>query len=578
MRIKRQNKSLTMYQRFFRVIIGIVVTALLILGTSIYVLVYTIIKADNEKANVTTLSVSERVLIDKINTFKSIGRMILSNPNVQEQLGKLGENAEEDYFIPIRSTAFLYEALSDFTSEINNIQSIYLYDKYGRLFFLDSNMAGVRVQEKLSYDSILKSDWYKKVQESDGKEVFFTNNVISNSSIDTFSCAKVLKNLDNFQDIGLLILNIRKDSLAAIFPDAVGNTDCYMIADAENGNILYQNRNLQAYKDIINSNALPSLSEIEDNGFVQVSISNQKLGWNLIYLIKKSELFRKIKLIGFVAVVILCFTILGAALAAKYLAGAITRPLKQLNALIIEVGQGKRNLKEDFRDDEIGKIGKEFCKMVTDKLEADEKLVQFELMQKDAEFQLLQSQINPHFLYNALDSIYWMAILKKENEIAEMTNALSETFKLNLNKGEKITTVRKELDLIKDYLTIQNFRYDGKFAYDLNVAEDLMDYPIIKLILEPFVENAVIHGIEPKCGDGHIWISGYLDRDKLIFCIKDDGIGTEKQEEEWNGYGIRNVVGRIHLYYGPEYGIKFHSSRTDGTEVTVCIPYQKERG
>jgi len=189
---------------------------------------------------------------------------------------------------------------------------------------------------------------------------------------------------------------------------------------------------------------------------------------------------------------------------------------------------------------------------------------------KELELVALQQRINPHFLYNTLDSLYFMAIIKQDDDIAKMVLALSNTFKLSLNKGDKFITVRDELNRIKEYMTIQNMRYNNRFDLILDL-EEIEDYKIITFILQPFVENAMYHGLEAKIGKGYIKIEGYQEDGNLYFAIKDNGIGIADLSILDTGYGVKNVKERIKLFYGDEYGVSFASEPYVGTTVTIVV-------
>lgn len=254
----------------------------------------------------------------------------------------------------------------------------------------------------------------------------------------------------------------------------------------------------------------------------------------------------------------------------------MTKPLNKLRENIIKVGEGERFLESDFADDEIGMIGQEFNKMVNEKLALSDKVTQIELKNKQAELELLQSNINPHFLYNTLDSLYWMAIIHEADDIAELTKAMSDIFKIALSKGDKFIPVSKELDFVKSYLYIQNIRFDGKIKYYIQADEELMNYPVIKLLLQPFVENAVYHGIEPKIGDGTIGIKVYQKDDRICFEISDDGVGMESEDALQKGYAVRNSIERIRLIYGENAEVKFYSRLNEGTKVQISFTKEKD--
>ena len=262
---------------------------------------------------------------------------------------------------------------------------------------------------------------------------------------------------------------------------------------------------------------------------------------------------------------------------AHMIAMKIYMPLKKLERTMQSVEEGTRNITEEFDDSEIGLLGQKFKEMVNNNLVLRERLLYAKIRQREQELHLLQEQINPHFLYNALDALYCMAIVHEEDEIATMVAALSDNFKLSLNKGSNLIMVKDEIQHIRSYITIQNMRYKDRFHLKIQVDEDLMEKKILKLLLTPFVENAVYHGLETKMGDGNIWITGQVNENRIIFTIIDDGVGIDDMSKLDKGYGINNVRERIKLYYGENSEVTITSEPGKGTRVKIILAENEMR-
>lgn len=224
-------------------------------------------------------------------------------------------------------------------------------------------------------------------------------------------------------------------------------------------------------------------------------------------------------------------------------------------------------------EDEVGKIGHQFISLYNRNNELMVELYESQIKEKEAELKTLQSHINPHFLYNTLNSIFWMAEKAKMKPIAKMAIHLANIFKLTLNDGEYITSVKNEIDQVKSYLDIQNIRYDNRIQYQINVDENLYDERIIKLLLQPLVENAVYHGLEMKPGGWEIIINGKQENHSLVFEVIDNGIGFDRNVvlKQRTGYALKNINERIRLQYGPGYGLTIHSEEGQGTTVSLRI-------
>lgn len=207
---------------------------------------------------------------------------------------------------------------------------------------------------------------------------------------------------------------------------------------------------------------------------------------------------------------------------------------------------------------------------------------------KSAELEALQAQINPHFLYNTLDMLKWMARNGMTDEIGQVVTSLSKFYKLSLSMGNTVISIRDELLHVSSYMQIQSTRYVNKILLDIQVDEEIMEYGILKITLQPIVENAIIHGI--LCTEeesGTIRITGGLEKGDIVIIVSDDGEGMSpdivsklltndlNNRTRGSGYGLRNINERIHLFYGPGYGLAFDSKPGIGTAVTIRIPVQK---
>ncbi|MFC6604272.1 sensor histidine kinase [Ectobacillus funiculus] len=182
------------------------------------------------------------------------------------------------------------------------------------------------------------------------------------------------------------------------------------------------------------------------------------------------------------------------------------------------------------------------------------------------------------FLYNTLNSIFWMAEKAKVKPIAKMAVSLSKLFQLTLNNGKHITSVRNEIEQVNSYLQIQNIRFDNKIEYLIDVDPSILDEKIIKLLLQPIVENAVQHGLEQQKDQGKIIIKGVKKEGMMVFEVTDNGVGFNSEEVflKNQGYALKNINERIKLYYGPEFGLSITSKSNIGTKVVLTIGIKSE--
>ena len=248
--------------------------------------------------------------------------------------------------------------------------------------------------------------------------------------------------------------------------------------------------------------------------------------------------------------------------------------------------------------DELGMVTRAFNTMVENldlyitrtkaSMEKEQQMMERELLMenhlKEAQLKYLQSQINPHFLYNTLDSIIWMAEGGKTKEVVLMTSSLARLLRQSISNEDELVSIKREVDYARSYLTIQKMRYQDKMEFEIHVEEEILEQQIIKLVLQPVVENAIYHGIKYKDGKGLIKITGVHRSGCINLTVYDNGKGMEPEVLEHifdpktghkskSGIGISNVQMRLQLYYGKEYGISYKSIPGEGTAATIRIPF-----
>ena len=268
---------------------------------------------------------------------------------------------------------------------------------------------------------------------------------------------------------------------------------------------------------------------------------------------------------------------------------SITRPIRKLSEVTDQVAKGDLTVRSDVRNGVEASMLSDSLNAMIDKInELLEQVTKEQTRLRKAEFELLQSQINPHFLYNTLDAIIWLAESGEQKKVVSMVGSLSEFFRTSLNQGKDIISIKEELQHVRSYLEIQQVRYQDILKYEIDVPEELNKYLIPKITIQPLVENALYHGIKNKRGLGRIVINGKLEKDFFLLQIEDNGIGIKEgrleqvrkgiQDKVLTGtdiYGLYNVNERIRLNFGEKYGISIESTYGEGTIVKVILPYME---
>ncbi len=292
------------------------------------------------------------------------------------------------------------------------------------------------------------------------------------------------------------------------------------------------------------------------------------------------------------SVIVFAIILIGTVLINRRIVLSITEPISGLCEMTRRAGKGDFAVRApEGGNDELAVLNQGFNQMVEriGNLVEDIRVEQLNL--RATELKLLQAQINPHFLYNTLDTIIWLAEAGQKEQVVMMVSTLSDFFRTTLSKGRDYITVKEETAHIRSYLTIQQFRYRDILEYEIDIPAELEEYQILKLTLQPLVENALYHGIKNKRGLGHILVSGKKQGDHLVFTVRDNGKGMDperlayvqrlisgelKDEDAPSGFGLFNVNQRLQLNYGPEYGLILASEEGEWTEVNVIIPAVKK--
>ena len=456
------------------------------------------------------------------------------------------------------TTVKILSSLDKLISSDSLFSSVALFDVDGYAQ-ITSNLTGNTMDfQYRDKNSALHESWFQSAIAEKGKEIFWGSDVLNPYSKHKISIIKLLNNTYSFQPVGVLVITVDKSFVSSLMDDWNINQKTYSlkIVDPKQNNMLIYSRGDQdSYK----------------GKSLHMGYTNYSTGWRIESCILEQALSQDYLYIRSTAVILIISIFLLSICISWLISSKINRPLKHLSQAIEHLGTTSEKMDETFKNGEIGDIGNFLQNTVNSNLMLHDKLHEANIKEKEAQLLLLQSQINPHFLYNTLDSLYSMAIIHGTDDVADMVAALSEMFRLSLNEGKKVIKLKEELNYIKKYMHIQNIRYNNKFNLLINIDDSLENIYILKFLIQPFVENAVYHGLELKMGKGTIEIDCQIHSD-LIIIIRDDGIGIKDVKNFTPGYGIQNVKERIRLFYGDSYGIFIKNRCPSGTEIEIKIP------
>lgn len=346
-----------------------------------------------------------------------------------------------------------------------------------------------------------------------------------------------------------------------------------------------------------NGDVVLNVNPMEGDGGRRVSLRAENDFWSIVLEQPHAELFEQPRKLQQYTYFIIAISVVLAVWTAWIVYSGISRPLYRLSGALRKFSGGDLKVNISHRrKDEIGALMDAFNQMAEAQRKLIEQDYEKELRLARSEFALLQSQINPHFLYNTLDSIYSAAVTDQMPEVSEMVYNLAHFFRVSLGKGKDAFTLEETLQHLMYYIRVQQIRMDH-FTVQMDIAEETRSIPIVKLLLQPIVENAIVHGLAPSAGGGALIIRSRLEPDLLKIVIEDTGIGIEAPlladiRAELNGitafsyrsndipfqrhFGLKNVKSRMKLYYGERADLQIESVFGEGTRVTLTLPTGKE--
>jgi len=391
---------------------------------------------------------------------------------------------------------------------------------------------------------------------------------------------------------GILLVDLNFKSIEQLCRRvSLGRRGYIYIVDSE-GNIVYHPQQQLVYMGLKYENNDEILKH-NYGSFLQNYNGEKRLvtiktvnytGWKIVGISYMDELIATKKDINsYVWYTVICGIIFIIAIFA-FISAKISQPIKELKKSMKLVEEGNFDINIDVKgEDEVVQLSKTFNIMVSKIRElVNQNMLEQEAKRK-SELNALQAQINPHFLYNTLDSVVWMAENGKSQDVITMVTALARLFRISISRGKNIISVEQELEHARNYMIIQKIRYKNKFHFEIDAPPEVLGYSTLKLILQPIIENAIYHGIEYMVDEGLIKISVKIEEDKLVYTISDNGLGMKQEVLEnilsyesknigGSGVGVKNVHERIQLSFGKEYGLKIESELEEGTTVIITIP------
>ncbi|QTH41016.1 sensor histidine kinase [Cohnella sp. LGH] len=513
---------------------------------------------------------------------------------VSQELNKLisNPNADQyDFFLARTNMLFFFNNLMLGNPYLNGI---YIFLPDGR-----SISYGISTDLQVDY-SPLGDDWYERTLVKNGglyiSDANTKNFIINAKPSVTFS--RALYDPDTRQLLGVLMLDCGLDIFKGIDKDIVPDITSMFLVNG-NGKILYENsaapRIGERLPEPLNGwvTVQPGEAAEETDGTLAVVKPFPDNDWKIVASIRLSELYKQYGVSERLLIYIAATCAVIFVLLSILLSSLITKPIIDLSKTmrknkLLSLVTVKKNLE---RTDEIGVLYTEYNKMIQDIDRFIKESYQNRLITLDSQMKALEAQINSHFLYNTLESINSIAEIEEVESIAVMTKALGDMFRYSIKTESELVPIEDELAHVSNYMTIQKIRYEDKIDFRLEIEEGLSSCKVLKLIVQPIIENALYHGLESTRKKGTVVVKVFRREELVVFEIADDGVGMSAQQlqelrallseppafselghRDKRSIGLKNVHSRISLYYGTEYGLSLESEQDKGTRVVLNVP------
>lgn len=599
--MKKKQKSSLKNRALSQTAVLIIVT-MCIMVTVFYMVFHSRAFNERGKYEEENLVNMEAYLNSYLEEVDSIAKNVNYNYYLQDYLETVIK--EEDDYVDsgigknMRSYEMSSQAFSDTLLSRADISSIMIFGK--KKMLLNRSMY---TYQKVALD-YSKLDWYAKAVAKPQDAIITGPNRHSffDTDDEVISLSREVQSYENGTFRGVILINLNMNKITEICNSFQEKQENFICIINDKGELVYEQQNGRerfAFDEKENRQELnTALGKTKESCFrlnyrgekYLVTRTDMKTtGWTLVSMVPYKSVMAETMAISGVMILAVAITLIVTLLLLNRILTGVVKPLKKLEKYMVQVNPDNMDQRmEILTDDEIGHLSMKFNQMMDRIRNLKEQVIEEQEDKRKYELQALQAQINPHFLYNTLDSIIWMAETNDSNIVA-MTEALAKLFRISLNKGNEEISLERELEHVKNYLIIQSMRYADKFTYEISAEPGVERCRTIKLILQPIVENCIYHGIKKKRGTGKITIRAYRREQNLIIEVSDDGCGMpeeicrkilsdeiESENISGSGIGVKNVNERIQLRFGKKYGLSYSSEEGVGTTVTYVLPYNEE--
>lgn len=521
-----------------------------------------------------------------ISNISNYSKMIISDDDLQILLRR--GNMYSDLNIQKKVGTYL----NKLTQETPYISSVYIFDASGNEYSVGS-------QDDLKFipDKIQDAAWYKSVLTKKGSYILSLNGggAFRHDPEDNFiSMIRLIRDINTTEALGVLIINISANTFKDSFANITSNyTTDVTILDQNNHSIIKSNGVDMDTGDLaelfINQKQGFLIRNVNNTEYLLSYLLEDRYGWKIVSAMPVKELSNETSVPGLIGFAIIMINSVLLFIGTIFTSRMITIPIKKLLKSMKGVEKGEFNeVSIKTGKDEIGQLRDGYNIMIREIQNLIKRVITEQKVKRKAELNVLQAQIKPHFLYNTLDSINSLALMGETTSVCNLVEALGSYYRISLSKGKEVITIGQEIDMAENYLKIQKMRYPDLFTAHFILDEKCNSYKILKLVLQPLVENSLYHGIRNKDGGGVITLKTEHLIDSIRITIEDDGIGMSKEyidqilgnstEATHTSFGLKGTIERLSIFYGTEDCFHIESEEGIGTRITILIPVDNGNG
>jgi len=520
-----------------------------------------------------------------ISNIDSYSKVILSNNDLQSLL------RNGSIYSDLSVQGRLGDYLNKLTQETSFISSVYIFDNSGNEYSINN-------QDDLDFTptDIRDAEWYSKVLKKKGAYILSLNggNAFTRMPKDNFvSMIRLIRDINSTKTLGVLIINISENAFKDSYANIVKNyaTDI-TILDENNESIVKINK-IDEMENVI------GFFGDNDRGYMMKNINgieylfsfliDKRSDWKLVSLIPANELTNETAVPSLIGLAIIILNSLFMFVGTIFTSRIVTIPIKKLLKSMKGVEKGEfKEVDIHAGSNEIGQLRDGYNLMINEIQQLIDRVITEQRIKRQAELNVLQAQIKPHFLYNTLGSINSLILMEEKEAACNVVDALGSYYRLCLSKGKEVITISEEIEIVKNYLDIQQIRYADIFSVNYKLDERAGCFKILKLVLQPLVENALYHGLRVKGERGSITIETRIVKDYVQITVEDDGVGMAEKyinhvldnsaDTSVASFGLRGTIERLRIFYGMNDCFQIESAIGSGTKITIYVPQKDVNG